>query len=107
MSDTKLFENDEEFVLKSGSTPRVAVEKKVDGLRLVLFYSEGKIRIFTDSGNWVEDSLPDLVEEVKKIKHPVSSFCWDGELELWIDGIDRVRRSLLFCIGRRRFPVRL
>ena len=101
LEQNQLFTRDEDFILKSGSTPRCTVEKKVDGLRLCIFYSDGKVKAFTDSGSWVEGSLPDLVNEIKKTKHPVSEFAWDCELELWRDGKHRPREEIAALLHRR------
>lgn len=101
MNETGFFENDEEFVLKSGAIPAVAISKKYDGVFLVLFASPEKISIFTDEGRWVEDSLPDLVAEIKKTKQPAENYCILGELESWEDGIHQPRETTAALLHKK------
>lgn len=94
------FKKNEEFVLKSGEIPQVIIQKKYDGIVLIAFRSGDKIKIFTDSGNLVEDSLPDLVEELKK-KQPTDQFCWIGELEYWVKDKHQPRELMAALIHKK------
>jgi len=100
------FEKDEDFVLKSGAIPQVAIEKKYDGIVLVTFCSGDKVKIFTDSGKWVESSLPDLVDEVPKIRDRVKNFCLIGEMEYWVGGKHRPREEMAALLHKKEVITR-
>ncbi|NLG23535.1 MAG: ATP-dependent DNA ligase [Actinomycetales bacterium] len=60
-----------------GSTP-VAVETKVDGIRLQAHLDEGKVRLFTRTLEEVSDRMPEVVEEVRAL--PARRAVLDGEV---------------------------
>lgn len=101
MNDIRFFEKDEEFVLKSGAIPAIFISKKFDGCLLMLFCSPEKVQIFTDEGRWIEDSLPDLVAEVKKTKQPVENYCFIAELETWKEGVHQPREMTAALLHKK------
>jgi len=59
------------------------VEKKYDGLRLIVFKSKDKVKIVTEDGFDKTHRLPSVVKELKAIKSP-QDFILDTETEMWV-----------------------
>jgi len=62
--------------------PAVIVQKKYDGIRHQVHKSKDRVLILTDDGSDDTSRMPQVVEEIRAIKHP-ESFILDCEVELW------------------------
>jgi len=84
----QLFKDEEILIEKKaeGSFPAIVCQKKYDGLRAIVMKSDDKIKIFSDSGLWIESQLPSLLSWMKSHSFPADSFILDTEISAWAKG---------------------
>lgn len=90
-----LFKNEEIVIeLAVTSFPAIALQKKYDGLRTIIMKSVEKIKIFSDSGLFLEREFPSLIKWMESHSWPADSFILDCEVDSWIQKKHRPREEI-------------
>jgi DNA ligase-1 len=78
----------DEAITKAGAGDAVAVDSKLDGIRIQVHKYDGQVRVFTRSLEEITDRVPEVVEAVSEL--PASTLVLDGEaIALGADGRPR------------------
>lgn len=71
----------------------VLIQKKYDGVHVQVHkIDDGRVKIFSDDGSEIQERLPTIVNEIKKMKP--ENFIFDAELELWKEGKHQSREDV-------------
>jgi len=77
----------------------IYVEVKYDGMRVTGHKKGDKVRIYSEGAERLDDNLPNLVEELKKVK--ADSVVLDAELVPYTeDGVSLGRRGVMRAMGK-------
>jgi len=79
-----------------------AVEKKMDGFRVIVHKKDGELRFYSEDGIDVKHRFPWFVERIKKINHDI---ILDTEMELWDGGVHQ-SREIASGYARREEPAK-
>lgn len=91
----QLFQNEEiQVEAAQSNTPAVVVQPKIDGMRLILHCSKDKVKIMSDTGIWIENQFPSLVEYILKQDWQASEWIWDAEVEAWAGNKHEPREAI-------------
>ena len=69
---------------KNMKEPRLILQKKYDGLRMIIFRDQDKVQLVSDNGSDFTSRFPSIITKIKS--QPPSNFCLDSEFEMWKGG---------------------
>jgi hypothetical protein len=93
----------EEIVVEEEfNAPQVLIQKKYDGLFTVVEWDKGEVKIFSDSGLWIEDQFPSLVSWMEKKQWPAEQFILCAECDAWVKGRHQPRELIAAKVHEKK-----